>query len=136
MRINKKINDSNLFNLEESKKKILVFTTQAGHLSGVIMKAIDFRLPTRIEVLKDELKINNEIGRVIETDYVVFIVLRKHYNSKVTEKQFQEILLKALPKLEGIQLKTTNEDWKQFEHIVKSAIPSIEYRESSAWPIS
>ena len=125
---------SNVFNLEPENKKVLAFITQGGHISGQIMKGIEFRLPARIEQMREILNKNNKIGDVIELDYVVFVVVRKHYNTKLTEKTFEEALVKALPNLSHLLLKTTNEDWPQFEHIIKKHIPNIEYRESSDWP--
>ena len=98
------------------------------------MKGIDYRLPARIEQMKTILPQNNKIGDVIETDYVIFIVLRKHYNTKMSEKTFEDVLVKALPNISDILLKTTNEDWPQFEHLIRKYIPTIEYRLSSEWP--
>ena len=128
------IRKNNLFNIEQPHRKILAFVTQGGHLSGQVMKNIDYRLPARIEKMKTILVEQNEIGSVIETDYVVFIVLRKHYNTKMSEKTFEDVLVKALPNISDILLKTTNEDWPQFEHLIRKYIPTIEYRLSSEWP--
>ena len=129
-----KIRKDNLFNMEEPRRKILAFITQGGHISGKVMKGIEYRLPARIKQMKAILPQNNKIGDVIETDYVVFVVLRKHYNTKVSEKNFEEVIEKALPKISNQLLKTTNEDWPQFEHIIRKHIPNIEYRFSSEWP--
>lgn len=129
-----RIRKDNLFNMEKPIRKILAFTTQGGHISGKVMKGVEYRLPARIEQMKAILPQNNKIGDVIETDYVIFIVLRKHYNTKVSEKSFEEVIEKALPKISNQLLKTTNEDWPQFEHIIRKHIPNIEYRFSSEWP--
>lgn len=125
----------NFFELENPKLNMLVFITQGGHKTKTLMKNIEFRTPKRIEKLHEILKNNKtEIGDVIFIDDVVFVILRKHYVSKVSEKEFERVILEALPKLEHLNLKTTNEDWPEFQNIILKYIPNIELRESSEWP--
>lgn len=132
--IDKRIMDSNLFNVENPSKFKLIFITQKGHLTGKIMKGMDFRQPKIIEELKVKLEEKNEIGDVIIIKNNVFVIYRKHYNSRVDGQQFEKILKKALPSLSGMQFKTTNEDLPQFQKIILKYLPDIEYRESSEWP--
>ena len=128
------IRDSNIFNLETPRKKILVFITQGGHLSGKIMKGIDFRLPKVIEELKEELSKDNSIGRIFEIRDIIFVIYKKHYNTKITSDQFNKLLQKSSSILNNYKLKITNEDWPSFKDIIIQNIPDIEYRESSEWP--
>lgn len=132
--IDKRIMESNLFNVESPSKFKLVFITQKGHITGNIMKGMDFRLPRTVEKLKEKLEEKNEIGDVIIINNSVFVIYRKHYNSRVSEQEFEKVLKKALPSLSGMQLKTTNEDLPQFQKIILKYLPDIEYRESSEWP--
>ena len=99
------------------------------------MKGMDFRLPRIVEELKVKLEEKNEIGDVIIIKNNVFVIYRKHYNSRVDEgNNLKKILKKALPSLSGMQFKTTNEDLPQFQEIILKYLPDIEYRESSEWP--
>lgn len=128
------IRDSNIFNLETPRKKILVFITQGGHLSGKIMKGIDFRLPAVITKMKEELANDNSIGRVFEIRDIIFVVYKKHYNTKLTTAQFDKFLEKIAQQLNQNNLKITNEDWPNYKDVIIKYIPTIEYRESSEWP--
>jgi hypothetical protein len=119
----------------EPDKRILAFTTQKGHLSGDLMKNIDFRLPREIEDLKKWLEVERQIGDVFISRYVVLVVLRKHYNSKLTKESFNMTLQKALPILEQFKLKTTFESYAEFQNEILNNLPALEICETSAWGI-
>ena len=53
------------------------------------MKSIQFRLPKQIEQLKKELQTNNDIGRIIETNDVFFVVYRKVFEQKLVENSLK-----------------------------------------------
>lgn len=128
------IRDNNVFNLETPRKRILAFITQGGHLSGKIMKGIEYRIPKAIIKLKEELQKDNSIGRIIEINDIIFVIYRKHYNSKVTVDKFDKFISDLEPELNKYKLKITNEDLPQFKEILEKYIPTIEYRASSEWP--
>ena len=126
---------TNVFTLETPKKQTLAFTTQGGHISGELMKNINFRRPEIIQEFKKLVLTNNNIGSVIEVKGYFFIVIRKHYNSKVDETTFRKAISLALSQISGGEnFKTTNEDWPQFQSVIKELIPNIEFRDRSGWP--
>lgn len=125
---------SNLCYLGEGNPKTLVFVTQKGHISGKIMKSIQHRLPKEIEQLKKELETGSNIGRIIETNNVFFVVYRKSYRTKVSREQFEELLKTVSVQLKPHKLKTTNEDIPQFYDLVCKYFPDIDFRTSSEWP--
>lgn len=129
-----RIRDDNLFNFESPRRRILVFITQAGHISGHIMRGIAYRRPTAIEELQKELEKDNTIGRVIYIDHFIFVIYRKHYNSKVSLKEFERIISPIANEINEFPLKRTLEDMTQYKDLVDKYFPSIEYRYSSEWP--
>jgi hypothetical protein len=123
----------NLFTYKDLDQKFLVFATLGGHLSGTLMKNIDYRLPKEIQKFKDWLDEGRSIGDVFISKYVVFFVFRKHYNSKVKEDQFEALLKQNTDQLKSLKIATTNEDLPQYKELIQKHIPNIEYRDTSKW---
>ena len=110
----------------EPNKTTLAFTTLGGHLSGTLMKNINFIAPDKIAKMKEEVK---EIGQMIFISDYCFVVLRKHYNTKVKIDHFKAIL-NNLPK--DKVYKTTQEDFSELWDEIE--IPDyIEIYKSSNW---
>jgi hypothetical protein len=116
-------------------KKILAFTTQGGHVSGKLMKQIEFRSPEVIDKLKDKISQGNSIGDVIVIDTFIFVVYKKHYNTKMNRDKFEAVLKIAAPNINKYRTKITNEDWPDYQDLILQYIPSIEYRETSEWGV-
>lgn len=123
----------NLFTYKDRDQKFLVFATLGGHLSGTIMKNIDYRMPQEIQRFKNWLAEDRSIGDVFVSQFVVFFVYRKHYNSKINSDQFKELLEQKSEFLKPYKLATTDEDLPQYKEMIKQYIPHIEYRETSKW---
>ena len=118
----------------QKETKILAFTTQAGHVSGTLMKNIDFRSPAHILKLKEWcLESPRQNGDVFETSLYVFVVLRKHYNNRLSDKMFNTVLSKNLDKLQSHNLKTTFEDFSDYKNIVIENLPNLKIYEKSGW---
>lgn len=120
---------TNIFRWEPHLQTI-AFTTESGHLSGILMKNIQYRRPEIIEELQRIVKETSpRIGDVITIKNYSFVILRKHYNNKITEKTFSDALHKAFPSLEHFSgFKTTDEDFPRFVEILKAILPKIEIR--------
>lgn len=123
----------NLFTYKDKNQKFLVFATLGGHITGTIMKNIDYRMPQEIERFKSWLAEGRSIGDVFVSKFVVFFVYKKHYNSKIKNDQFETLLEKKTEFLKPLKLATTNEDLPQFKEMIKKHIPNIEYRDTSKW---
>ena len=118
----------------QKETKILAFTTQAGHVSGTLMKNIDFRSPAHILKLKEWCSESpRQNGDIFETSLYVFVVLRKHYNNKLSEKMFDTALSKNLNKLKSKNLKTTFEDFSDYKEQVFKHLPNLKIYEKSGW---
>ena len=76
---------SNVF-VYDKESKILAFITEKGHISGNIMKGIEFRMPRVITQLQNWIQDSRGFGDILVLDNVVFVVYRKHYNSKVNDR--------------------------------------------------
>ena len=111
----------------EPEKTILAFTTLGGHISGTLMKNLNFVAPAKIKRMRERVE---EIGQCILVDNVMFVVLRKHYNTKVSHDQFK-MALNNLPK--DRLYKTTKEDFITQWNSVPVADYGIEIYESSQW---
>ena len=122
----------NVFEYEKNKH-ILAFTTQGGHVTGDLMKAIKFRSPDTIIKLQQEINKGVEIGDVFVIGHYVFIILKKHYNSKIKNEEFEIMMNKVAPRLSKYNLKTTNEDYPNLKETIKNYLPDIEYCDTSAW---
>jgi hypothetical protein len=125
---------SNLFTFDK-ERKILAFITEKGHISGNIMKGIDFRMPRAINELNNWMQDSRGFSDILITDHVVFVVYRKHYNSKVNDKDFTKLLDKVAPQLQDYKLRITNEDLPQFKNLITQYFPNIIYYERSNWEI-
>lgn len=114
----------------ETNKKILAFIDIDGHLSGSLMKNIDFRQPRIISELKEHIAKNgNSIGNIINISNYTFVTVRKHYASKVDLKKFEEMI--AL--LDSNQTyKTTGENYTECLPFL-AKYSNIEIYESSSW---
>ena len=117
----------------EPKKHILAFTTQSGHVTGDLMKQIKFRSPDTIVKLQQRISNGAEIGDIFVIGCYVFVVLRKHYNSKIKNEDFEVLMNKITPELSEYTLKTTNEDYPKLREIIENYLPDIEYCDTSAW---
>lgn len=126
---------SNLFTFDK-ERKILAFITEKGHISGNIMKGIDFRMPRAISELNNWMQDSRGFSDILITDHVVFVVYRKHYNSKVNDKDFIKLLDKVAPQLQDYKLRITNEDLPQFKNLITQYFPDIAYYERSNWEIT
>lgn len=116
-------------------KKIVAFITQGAHVSGKIMKQIEFRDPDVIIELKNKIANNSNIGDVIAIGAYVFVVYKKHYNTKMNTEKFEAALKIAAPIINKYKTKITNEDWPDYKELILQYIPSIEYRETSEWGV-
>ena len=117
----------------EPKKHILVFTTQSGHVTGELMKQIKFRSPEVISKLHEKISESAEIGDVFVIKGYVFVITRKHYNSRIKNEDFEVLMNKVAPQLSKYTLKTTNEDYPKLREIIENYLPDIEYCDTSAW---
>lgn len=125
----------NIF-LWEPHIQTIAFTTESGHITGTLMKNINFRQPEIIKELRRKVnETKPRTGDVITIKHYSFIILRKHYNTKLTEDTFSNAIKKALPCLEAFsRFKTTDEDFPQFVDILQKQIPRLEVRTKSGWP--
>lgn len=125
---------NNIF-VYDNSSKVLAFITEKGHVSGNIMKGIEFRSPKVIDSLRNWIEDKRGFGDIFVSDYVVFVVYRKHYNSKVTDKDFETLLQKVTPQLQSHNLRITNEDLPQFKNLITQYLPNVTYYERSNWEI-
>jgi hypothetical protein len=115
----------------EKEKFYLAFTTQGGHITGDLMKNIENISPRAIEEMKAEIAKDNTIGRVIWCGQFVFIITRKHYNSKPNAAEFVS-MLGSLP-ADKI-FKTTKEIHPVYANVFSiSNFYNIEVYDSSDW---
>lgn len=124
----------NVFQYEKDVR-ILAFTTEKGHVSGELMKNIKFRLPREIEKLHTWIEEGQEIGQILITNHVVFVVLKRHYNSRLKREEFEAILKKIAPRLEPLKLKTTTESLEEYKDLVLDYVPHLKYYSTSKWEI-
>jgi hypothetical protein len=123
---------SNVFKYEQGSK-VLAFTTAKGHVSGTLMKNIDYRLPSDILSMKEWSANGVTVGDIFVTKYIVFVVLRKHFNTNISLEAVDKMLANLAPELQSYKLKTTNEDFPQLQDLLQKHIPSLEFCETSAW---
>lgn len=126
---------TNVFDIGEKRKHILTFITQGGHVSGDLMKQIKYRSPNTIIKLQEYINQGAEIGDVFVIGYFVFVVIKKHYNSKIKREQFEAILKDVAPRVSHLSLRTTAESYEEYKEIVSNYLPGIEYCDTSAWDI-
>jgi hypothetical protein len=119
----------------EPNVKLLAFTTEKGHLSGTLMKNIDFRLPNEILALKEKVDSGLKTGDVFVSRHTVFVVLRKHYNTKIKLEDVDKMLSKISADLSLYHLKTTNEDYPQLQELLIKHIPHLQFADTSAWGV-
>lgn len=95
---------SNIWQYEKDKK-ILIFISQTGHSKPLInnLKEVAPRYAAKMEELLSQ---DNSMYRVIELDRFVFVIYKKHYNTRDNAAQILEAY-NALP--EGLY-KTTVEN--------------------------
>lgn len=117
----------------EPKVKILAFTTEKAHVSGTLMKNIDFRLPSEILSLKNWAESGSKIGDIFIGRHAVFVVLRKHYNTKIKLEEVDKMLSKVALQLQNYELKTTSEDYPQIEDLLSKHMPNLKFYNTSAW---
>jgi hypothetical protein len=124
----------NIF-IYEQNKKTLAFIDIKGHLSGKLMKNIEYVQPRVIKELKQViLESGNEIGKIIVVDNYVFLTVRNHYNSKVDLTKFKD----TITQLEPNQIyKTTGENYTECLDIIKDVnLPyTLEVYETSEWGV-
>ena len=123
---------SNVFKYERDSK-VLAFTTAKGHVSGTLMKNIDFRLPSDILSMKEWSANGVAVGDIFVTKYIVFVVLRKHFNTKISLEAVDKMLAQLAPELNNYKLKTTNEDYPQLQSLLQQHLPQLEFCDTSAW---
>jgi hypothetical protein len=123
---------NNVFQYEEDVK-VLAFTTQKAHVTGTLMKNIDFRLPNEILKLKEWANSGVETGDIFVSKYTVFVVLRKHFNTKIKTEEVDKMLTQIESELNQYKLKTTNEDYPQIQDLLSKHLPHLEFCETSAW---
>ena len=117
----------------EPKVKILAFTTEKAHVSGTLMKNIDFRLPNEILAVKNWAESGVKTGDVYVGRHAVFVVLRKHFNTKIKLEGVDKMLFKIADQLQDYKLKTTNEDYPQIQDLLSKHLPHLQFCETSAW---
>lgn len=115
----------------EPDKLIMAITTEGLHLSGDLMKAIDFRQPRVIEKLKAMQ--SSKVGTTILIDGYLFIVGRKHYNSKFDLKKIDEIITEVKEKYSNTILKITMEDFPEVMQKFAEQLENIEICDTSKW---
>jgi len=125
---------SNVFKYEQDSR-VLAFTTAKGHVSGTLMKNIDYRLPSDIISMKEWSTNGVAVGDIFVTKYIVFVVLRKHFNTKISLEAVDKMLSQLAPQLNNYKLKTTNEDFPQLQDLLQKHIPQLEFHETSAWGV-
>lgn len=116
----------------EPQKTTLFFLTQGGHLSGDLLKSLEYRAPQIVKEMQEELAKDNTIGRYFELRGGIygFLVVRKHYNSKPDAGQFAS-MLRSLP---ARTFKTTLETHEVYAKVLKElALPTIEIYNTSLW---
>ena len=123
---------TNIFQYEPNVK-LLAFTTEKAHLSGTLMKNIDFRLPNEILALKERAETGLKIGDIFVSRHTVFVVLRKHYNTKIKLEEVDKMLSNISAQLSQYNLKTTNEDYPQLQELLQKHIPQLQFAKTSAW---
>ena len=124
----------NVFIIESPRKRTLAFATSGGYITGKLLKQIDFRQPNVIKQYK-QLAQNSKIGDVLCVNGYVFVLVKKHYANKLTEKDFTKILKDNADKLNEYELKTTNDDYPQYKELILKYIPNLEYRETGEWGV-
>jgi hypothetical protein len=101
----------------EKNKRILIFIDQKPFLSGELFKNFaSFRFKLH-ETLQKELEKDNSIGRVIEYSDMTFLIVRKHYNSKINRENFRKIIFN-LPA--GQIYKTTKENFVDYAEEIEN----------------
>jgi len=123
---------TNIFQYEPNVK-LLAFTTEKAHLSGTLMKNIDFRLPNEILALKERAETGLKIGDIFVSRYTVFVVLRKHYNTKIKTEEVDKMISNISAELNQYSLKTTNEDYPQLQEMLLKHLPQLYFADTSAW---
>ncbi len=123
---------TNVFQYEPNVK-LLAFTTEKAHLSGTLMKNIDFRLPNEILALKKRAETSLKIGDIFVSRHTVFVVLRKHYNTKIKTEEVDKMLSNISAELNQYRLKTTNEDYPQLQEMLSKHLPQLYFADTSAW---
>jgi hypothetical protein len=93
-------------------------------------------MPRAISELNNWMQDSRGFSDILITDHVVFFVYRKHYNSKVSDKDFTKLLDKVAPQLQDYKLRITNEDLPQFKSLITQYFPDIVYYERSNWEIT
>ncbi|MFW5889575.1 MAG: hypothetical protein ACOCUD_04260 [Bacillota bacterium] len=124
----------NVFHIIDPEEMILAFTTKGGHVSGNLMKGIEFREPDVIKELKHRTKLKTKIGDVIRIRNYYFVIYKKHYNSKITSADFEHVLKLAKEKIDNNdKLKTTIEDIEKFKDVLVDYFPNIRICKRSDW---
>ena len=107
----KKMKD-NIFNYDG--QYTLAFCDLTGAMSGELMKAIGFRNPKIIDLLKIEIK-KAQIGSIIFIQNYIFVVVRKHYANKVTAATIAPMIAHIAAMTANLKLKVFSGDFPQFK---------------------
>jgi hypothetical protein len=108
----------------EKDKKTLIFIDQKPFMSGELIKNITSFHFKMEEWLKQKVSQDNSIGRVIELGDVVFLIVRKHFNSKINRENFRKIIFN-LPA--GQIYKTTKESFVDYAEEIENMIDKLPF---------
>ena len=129
--IHEKMKD-NIFNYDG--QYTLAFCDLTGAMSGELMKAIGFRNPKIIDLLKIEIK-KAQIGSIIFIQNYIFVVVRKHYANKVTAATIAPMIAHIAAMTANLKLKVFSGDFPQFKDEINK-LPNITWYSKCDWPWS
>lgn len=126
---------NNVFSFSlNNQKTLLAFTDTNATLSGILMKAINFRYPRVIEKLKEKAK-NSElkVGDYVQIYDYLFVILKKNYRNKINAAA-ADTIFKQLPiEVKEQKIKTTLEDYPELKEVIAENFPLTEFYETSKW---
>jgi hypothetical protein len=101
----------------EENKRILIFIDQKPYLSGNLMKNFMSFHPTVKDRLEKRFSENTpKIGDVFEYLNMTFLVVRKHFRSKIRPDEFSKIIFNLSP---NVIYKTTKENFVEYAQIIE-----------------
>lgn len=109
----------------EPEKKILIFIDQKPYLSGPLIKNYFSFYPfAKSSLQQSMIEKGNDIGSVHTYKNLVFLIVRKHFNSKINVEQFKSILFN-LPANEIY--KTTKESFTDYAKVIENLKNDLPY---------
>lgn len=126
---------NNVFSFSlNNQKTLLAFTDTNATLSGILMKAINFRYPRVIEKLKEKAK-NSElkVGDYVQIYDYLFVILKKNYRNKINAAAADAIFKQLPTEVKEQKIKTTLEDYPELKEVIAENFPLTEFYETSKW---